>query len=273
MARRMEAVADIRPSDGRRGQRRHSFLLRLDGQDPADAVVSAVARYRDASVDGGALVGARVLRGGDVAGARPRARVLRPRVLAVCAVVLLAGAALLALGGGRGSAVRATSREVPPAAANLLTNASFEVAGPKSKGLARGLTGWGAQRAALVDAPVHSGERAQQVQVAAGQTGGLWFDVDAVAGRAYVQSAWIDVQQVDPGSRVEMILEWYGTAANLLGYQEVPITTADATFVERHQTATAPAGTVRVRFLVNFTAGGSAVIDDADLRTPPVSGR
>jgi hypothetical protein len=116
---------------------------------------------------------------------------------------------------------------------------------------------------------VQSGQRAQQIEVATGQMGGVWFDVAAVAGRPYRQSAWLDVRELSPGSRVEMILEWYGSSDNLLGYQALPLTSIDAGYVQRTQTVTAPPGTQRTRFLVNFTGGGRLLIDDADLRTAP----
>jgi len=87
-----------------------------------------------------------------------------------------------------------------------------------------------------------------------------------VGGQRYRQTAWLDVRELAPGSRVELILEWYGPTSNLLGYQTFPVTATDATFAERSQVATAPAGTVRARFLVNFTHGGTLVVDDADLR-------
>jgi hypothetical protein len=152
---------------------------------------------------------------------------------------------------------------------NLLSNPSFETASPKTKGVAKGLTVWGDVHAALVDDPVHSGDHAQLLQVDHGKRGGAWFDVDAIGGRTYVQSAWIDIQQLDPGARAELLLEWYGAGGGLLGYQAVPLTAADAGFVPRQQSVPAPAGTARARFLVNFDGGGTAVVDDASLRTPP----
>jgi hypothetical protein len=281
MARRMEAVADIRPTvHGRgRGHGRHSFLLRLDGQDPADAVVSAISRYRDAAVGGGALFGARVVRPGELGGttrrtpgpasdAAPR-RALRPKVLVIAAAVLLGAAALLAVGGRSSGTARPTLPPQPPVAANLLANPSFETAAPKTKGVAKGLTLWGDVHAALVDDPVHSGQHAQLLQVNHGQKGGAWFDVDAIGGRTYVQSAWIDIQQLDPGASAQLLLEWYGPGGNLLGYQAAPLMAPDAGFVPRQQSVPAPAGTARARFLVNFTGGGTAVVDDASLRSPP----
>ncbi|MBV9410899.1 MAG: hypothetical protein JO148_04845 [Acidimicrobiia bacterium] len=280
MARRMEAVADIRPTAYGKGQRRHSFLLRLDGQTPTDAVVSAISRFRDAAVSGGALFGARVVRSAELGGGaaaagaalpgstRPPTPALRPKVLVVAAAVLLLGAGLLAIGGRSSAASKGSAAAArAPVAANLLTNPSFE-RDSRTKGLARGLTVWGDAHPALVDDPVHSGDQAQQLEVGPGRTGGAWFDVDAIGGRTYIQSAWIDVQQLAPGARVELLLEWYGSTANLLGYQAVPITTIDSGFVSRQQTVAAPPGTVRARFLVNFTGGGAAIVDDAALRSP-----
>ncbi|MBV9283308.1 MAG: hypothetical protein JO176_01730 [Acidimicrobiia bacterium] len=282
MAMRMEAVADIRPTSPGRGQRLHSFLLRLDGQDTTEAVVSAIGRFRAAAVGGGALVGARVLRSGEVGGAADvpgagavgagrRSKLpaaLRPKVLVAAAVVLLVGAALLAIGGRSQDSTTPSPTARQPVAQNLLSDPSFEMAS-KTKGLARGMTAWGDVHASLVDNPVHSGHWAQLLQVGAGQKGGAWFDVDAIAGRTYVQSAWIQVRALDPGASVELLIEWYGPAANLLGYQPVPVTATDPGFVLRQQTVTAPAGTTRARFLVNFTGGGMAVVDDAALRSPP----
>src|SRR6476619_4107445 len=60
VARGMDAVAGIHPSP--HGGRRHSFLVRLDGNDPADALVAAVTRFREAPINGGSLLGARVVR-------------------------------------------------------------------------------------------------------------------------------------------------------------------------------------------------------------------
>ena len=155
-----------------------------------------------------------------------------------------------------------------PVAQNLLTDPSFENAS-KTKGLARGMTPWGDVHGSLVDNPVHSGDRAQLLLVDPGQKGGAWFDVDAIAGRTYVQSAWIQVRALAAGAHVELLIEWYGPGASLLGYQQVPVTAADPGFVLRQQTVTAPPGTTRARFLVNFTGGGAAVVDDAALRSPP----
>ncbi|MBV8980077.1 MAG: hypothetical protein JO086_04185 [Acidimicrobiia bacterium] len=274
MAKRMEAVADIRPAALGPGQRLHSFLLRLDGQDTTDAVVSAISRFRAAAVGGGALVGARVLRSGEIGGddllragsTRARER-LRPKMLAVAAAVLIVAAGLVAVGGrSHGSTKSGAARGT--VAQNLLADPSFETAA-KTKGLARGETPWGDVHASLVDKPVHSGARAQLLQVGAGHEGGAWFDVEAAAGRTYEQSAWIEVRALDPGARVELLIEWYGSAAGLLGYEQVPVTAVDNGFALRQQTVTAPAGTARARFLVNFTGGGAAVVDDAALRSPP----
>ena len=270
MARRMEAVADIRPAGGGG----HSFLLRLDSQDSADALVAAVTRFRDAAGRGVALLGARVVRSGEAGqragqlAATRAAELVRPRVLAAVAAALLGGAALLALSAGTGGSGAATTRPtgVVNAPGNLLANPSFETPGPKPLGQARGVTAWGAVGVSTVSSPVHSGKRAEQVAVTTGQLGGLWLDAAAVGGQRYRQTAWLDVRELAPGARVEQILEWYGPTSNLLGYQTFPATATDSTFAERSQVATAPPGTVRARFLVNFTHGGTLVVDDADLR-------
>src|SRR5581483_5585321 len=149
MARRMEAVGDIRPTAYGKGQRRHSFLLRMDGQTATDAVVSAISRFHESSV-GGALIGARVVRPADGAPLRAATTVaapvtapapaLRPKVVAVAVAVLVVGAGLIAVG-----------------------------------------------------------------------------------GVTYVQSAWIDVQHLDPGGRVDLLLAWFGPGENLLSYEAVPV--------------------------------------------------
>jgi hypothetical protein len=190
-------------------------------------------------------------------------------VVAAAVAVLLVGAGLITVGGrssGLAKQALSGSAVVPALAPNLLTNASFED-GSAVTGLARGLTGWGDLRPALVAAPVHGGDQAQLLAVGPGQRGAAWFDVDAVAGRTYVQSAWIDVQHLDPGGRVDLLLAWFGPAANLLSYEAVPVAADGSGFVPCHQTLTAPVGTARARFLLKLTGGGTAVVDDAALRS------
>ncbi len=274
MARRMEAVGDIRPTAYGKGQRRHSFLLRMDGQTATEAVVSAISRFHESSV-GGALIGARVVRPADGAPLRAATTVaapvtapapaLRPKVVAVAVAVLVVGAGLIAVGGRSSGVVKGAPPRTVQLPPNLLTNASFED-GSAVTGLARGLTGWGDLRPALVAEPVHGGDRAQLLQVGPGQRGAAWFDVGAVGGVTYVQSAWIDVQHLDPGGRVDLLLAWFGPGENLLSYEAVPVAADGAGFVACRQTLTAPAGTARARFLVKLTGGGTAVVDDAALR-------
>jgi hypothetical protein len=270
VARRMEAVAGIHPSSA--GGRRHSFLVRLDGQDAADALVAAVSRFREAPVRGGALLGARVVRSDDEDATSGRRVVPRPRILAAAACALLGAAAMFALvqsGDGHRSvtATRAVS------IGNLLSNGSFEVASERvdKRGLARGVTGWGDAHMTLVSTPVHTGKRAQRLQVGVGRAGGLWFEVPVEAGKIYEQSGWIQVSDIAGGSRVEMMVEWYGSDANMIDYHVLALTSSDTALVRRSQTVQAPPHSARARYLVNITGGGSLVVDGAGLQVSPPS--
>jgi hypothetical protein len=203
----------------------------------------------------------------DVIPARRSALPARTRIVAAIACVLLGGTALLALvaGGGRGREEVATPVS---STGNLLTNGGFEVASERvdKKGLARGVTGWGDARLTLVGAPVQTGKRAQRLEVGLGRVGGLWFEVPVEAGKTYEQSGWIQVGDLNPGSRAEMIVEWYGADANLLDYHAFSLTEVDAALVRRSQTVDAPATAARARYLVNITRGGSLVVDGAGLQ-------
>jgi hypothetical protein len=271
VARRMEAVAGIHPSSA--GGRRHSFLVRLDGLDPADALVAAVARFREVPVRGGALLGARVVRSDGAGGARSERRGgTRVRILAAAACALLGAAAMFALvqSGNERRSVTAT-RAV--SIGNLLSNGSFEVASERvdKRGLARGVTGWGDAHMTLVGTPVHSGKRAQRLDVGGGRSGGLWFEVPVEAGKTYEQSGWIQVNDIGSGSRAEMIVEWYGSDANMIDYHVLALTSPDTALVRRSQTVQAPPTSARARYLVNITSGGSLVVDGAGLQVPPTA--
>jgi hypothetical protein len=276
LARELGSVGEIRPAG--RG-RRHSFLLRVPNGEPADALLAALARWREATVLTGeeaALMSVRLVQADQhvpatIGMGRPH---LSPRLLATVAVVLLAGVGLFAFLGPRLRSPQGPSAfhhsgiaAAPGESGNLLSNPSFET----PDGLAKGLVPWGAATFALVTAPVHRGRYAQRLQVAPGQMGGAWFELAATPSSTYRQSVWLDVTALGRDSTAEVVLEWYGPSANLLGYQSLPTHTTGDRLVLRSQTATSPPGTVKVRFLVNLSKGGTVVMDSADLRAVPAA--
>ncbi|HVB92134.1 MAG TPA: hypothetical protein VND70_08555 [Acidimicrobiales bacterium] len=186
----------------------------------------------------------------------------RIRVMVALAALVAAALAFrtaLLPSGPSPSAVR-TSPSIMATAPNLLPFSMFHI-DRQHPGIAEGLVVWGASSFALAANPEFDGRLAQQVDVRPGERGGAWFEVSARAGTTYTQSVSLRVLALSPGAQVELILKWYSASEELLGYQTEPISTTDAHYTHRFQTATAPLHTARVRFAVNIVGGGSYVMD------------
>ena len=158
---------------------------------------------------------------------------------------------------------RLSARAASPS--NLLANGSFE----DSSGAAPRVQGWGAATLDLVSSPVASGDRAQHVLVAPGQSGGFYIEAPVNAGTTYDQSLMLRVDALASAARVEIGLEWYDDAHHLLGYRMVPVDKAEQRYTEQEQQLVAPAGATSVRFLVNATGGASYLVDDAAIEVAP----
>jgi hypothetical protein len=158
---------------------------------------------------------------------------------------------------------------VPEASPTLVFDSSFEEFG--EGGVAAGLSTWGKSSFAPVADPVHSGQRAQRVQVDHDATGGAWFAVPVRPGTSYAQSVQLDVLSLDRWARAELIVEWFDASSTLIAYKLLPIADVSNGFVPYRQVAEAPPNAATARFVVNIKGGGSYVLDDARLEamSPP----
>jgi hypothetical protein len=139
---------------------------------------------------------------------------------------------------------------------------TFEEFGPA--GVARGWMSWGAGTFAPVESGSDGG-RGQLVHVGAGATGGFWFEIPVKPGVTYIQAVDLEILRLEPGARIEMILEWFDAASELIGYRLVPVVHSGRAGVAPQQLADAPPHAATVRFVVNVAGGGSYVLDNARL--------
>jgi hypothetical protein len=149
---------------------------------------------------------------------------------------------------------------------NLLPVGSFDT----PSGVPVDAHAWGGTRASAVRS---GGTWVEQVQVLPGQSGGIFMEAPVQAGALYAQSALLRALSLDPGARVEMVLEWYDAAHNLVGYRMVPVTALDHVLQLRAQTVRAPSGTTTARFLVNATGGATYLLTAADLVVAPADAK
>lgn len=283
IAQHLQAVGEIRAEPG---TGRYSLLVRRHEDDPAEALQAAIAawqeaRFRSGEVDA-RLVAAKVVvlpdgksSAGEVEGAGAPPRLSRRARVSNAATVLsrpvaIAGGALLlilvvvavaGLGSSRGGAARRPTVAVPAASQNLLTEGSME----SPTGFGHQFRLWGSAHTSFVATPVADGHRAVRVEVAPGQTGGFWAELPVQPATSYEESAAIQVVDLAPSSRLEMTLEWYDAAHQLLGYRMVGVPAGDPSLVRRVQQVVAPGGATTARLAVNVTHGGSYVVDDERL--------
>jgi hypothetical protein len=293
LARRLGALGDCRPEED---SDRYVVMLREPGEEPVDALRGAVTRFEEAAGAVGRtrarLVGARLVSSSegvrvpataDVAdrdpasaargskGGRARAWLALPGVrVGVLAVLLLAAAGGLAwrlLGDGSATRPSLSSRGQLTARDrhNLLPRSSLDT----RTGLAVGVRSWGGVRATVVRAGGTTGQWVEQVQVTPGLSGGIFAETAAQPGVVYDQSALVRVLSLDPGTRVELVVEWYDAGRNLVGYHMLPVTSLDGQLLRRAQTVQAPSGTAAARFLVNATGGATYMVANTDMAVAP----
>lgn len=141
-----------------------------------------------------------------------------------------------------------------------------------AEGVASGAQTWGRSQFAAAPATFGRDGKAQLVDVAPGAFGGIWFEVPVTGGAVYVQTIDLQIVNLHPGGRVEMILEWFDASSTLIGYRLTPIVEASHGLATPQQTVQAPPEAASVRFVVNVAGGGSYVVDNARLEAVSVAG-
>jgi hypothetical protein len=296
LARRLGALGDCRPEED---SDRYVVMLREPGEEPVDALRAAVTRFEEAAGAIGRtrarLVGARLVSSSDGVrvpppadgpdpdpapsargpeGGRARSWLASPRVRVAAAVLFLAAAGGLAwrLLGDSGPARPALSSRGQLTVSdrhNLLPASSLNT----RTGLAVGVRSWGGVRASVVRAGGAKGPWVEQVQVQPGLSGGIFAETAAQPGVVYDQSALIRVLSLDPGTRIEVVVEWYDAGHTLVGYHMLPVTSLDGQLLRRSQRVQAPSGTATARFLVNATGGATYMVAETDMAVAPPGSR
>ena len=287
LARHLGALGECRPAAG---SDRYVVVLRQPGEDPLDALRSAVARFEEAAATigraGAHLVGARLVSGKEARTARaetaaaelapgaalrraPSADWWRSPTLTWAAAIVLALAVVISL-----IVWKANHEPARPSLVghgqlaavdphNLLPDGLFETAA----GAPRGAQGWGSARFSLVN--TSGGAWHEQVLVLPGTTGGVYMEAPAEPGLLYTQSLLLHVVALEPDKRVEVVVEWYDAGHHLVGYHILGVPGPDRQLVRRTQTVRAPSGTAVARLLVNATGGATYVLDQADFFVAP----
>jgi hypothetical protein len=292
LARRLGALGDCRPEAD---SDRYVVMLREHGEEPVDALRGAVTRFEEAAGALGRsrarLVGARLVSSKESVPPLPDppsapeekpaplhfgrpgptgplwSQRLRSATLAVVVlVVVFAGWRLLQSGDASRPSLTGRGRLAAVAPHNLLPAGSFDT----PTGLPVDARAWGGARASAVRAV---GNWVEQVQVLPGNSGGIYMEAPVEPGTLYTQSVLLQGLALDPGARIEMVLEWYDAGHNLVGYRMVPVTEPDRARQNRTQTVRAPSGTATARFLVNATGGATYQLAGADLVVAPADAK
>ena len=87
----------------------------------------------------------------------------------------------------------------------------------------------------------------------------------------HVETAQLEVQNLAPGSRAALVLEFRDTSGRLIRYVDAAASPGGSHTVS--QTATAPAGTAEVDFVVDVLGGGGCTVRSADVKVWAPRGR
>lgn len=291
LARRLGALGDCRPEED---SDRYVVMLRESGEEPVDALRGAVTRFEEAAEAVGRtrarLVGARLVSSGE--GVRAPApgpdplssggsKAGRAQVWLASPGARLAAAVLVLVSAG-GLAWRLLGDSGPtrpslPSRGQLTAQDRHNLLPPSSldtrTGLAVGVRGWGGMHASVVRADGTTGKWVEQAQVTPGLSGGIFAETVAQPGTVYDQSALVRVLSLDPGARVELVVEWYDVGHSLVGYHMLPLISLDGQLVRRSQRVQAPSGTATARFLVNATGGATYMVAETDMAVAPPGSR